>query len=101
MAVVVTRHAQERIKNRVCRKSNKQAEKSLSMGITHAEAKGSLSRYLDRLYLNGNNPNNIRIYGRSVFLFHNRTLITVLELPKKYYKICDKLVERRESIANA
>lgn len=91
----ITKHGEERIKERVCKKSNAVAKKALLEGISHNETSGSLNRFLTSLFMNGKNANNIKIYGRTVYLFCNDILITVIPLPKKYYKTCDKIKERK------
>ncbi|MDD3029787.1 MAG: hypothetical protein PHS57_05865 [Alphaproteobacteria bacterium] len=70
-------------------------------GITHTQTSGSLKRYLDGLYLRERKANNIRIYGDKVFLFAGETLITVLRLPQKYKKTCDRIREKAENRTNA
>lgn len=96
--VTVTRHATKRIRQRLgINKSatERMAEKALESGITHAEAKGKLSRYLDGIFLLNYKPTNLRIYNHSVYLFNGTTLITVLPLPNRFWKYADKLQRRK------
>lgn len=92
--VIVTRHGEKRIRKRLGIKkkcANRTAEKAMAFGVTHAEATGKLSRYLDSVYLPYRTANNMRVYNRAVYLFHGDTLITVLALPKQLHDLADKL----------
>lgn len=94
-----TKHSAQRTKDRlgISKKlSDKNAQKALDFGVTHAETTGSLNRYLTSLYFARENANNMRVYHRNVYLFHASTLITIIPLPKKYYDIADKLQKRKE-----
>lgn len=98
--VYVTRHADKRIRQRlgVNKKStDKIAEKALEFGITHAEAKGKLSKHLDGIFLLNYKPTNMRVYNHSVYLFNGNTLITVLPLPHKFWAYADKLQKQKYS----
>ena len=96
----LTRHSKTRLKER-CGANKSSQEKiattALEKGIKHAETSGSLRRYLDMLYLQERNANNIRIWGDKVFLFRADRLITVLQLPQKYMKVCSRIREREEA----
>lgn len=98
--IKVTRHAEKRIRQRlgVNKKSTERtAEKALQQGITHKEATGKLSKYMDGIFLANRTLNNMRVYNHSIYLFHGKTLITVLPLPKKYWNCADK-IKRKKSI---
>lgn len=98
MEVVVTKHAAKRTKERVGlskKIADKNAQKALECGITHAETTGRLSRYLDSLYFHNKTANNIRIYQRNVYIFNQNTLITILPLPAKYRKLVDQLQTKK------
>lgn len=97
--VTVTRHAGKRIRQRLGinkKSAGKAAEKALQFGITHAEAKGKLSRHLDGIFLLNCNPTNMRVYNHSVYLFNGSTLITVLPLPQKFWTYADKLQQQKK-----
>lgn len=90
----LTKHSKDRMKERCgLNKSAQQkaAETALAKGITHSDTSGSLRRYLDGLYLQKKNANNLRIWGDKVFVFHNERLITVLQVPNKYMGTCNKI----------
>ena len=95
----LTRHAKTRLKER-CGSNKSSQEKiaatALEKGIKHSETAGSLRRYLDMLYLQERNANNIRVWGDKVYLFRVNRLITVLQLPQKYMRVCAKIREKEE-----
>ena len=94
MEVIVTNHAKQRTKDRlgVSKKiADKITNKALENGITHAQAKGNLKAYLDKVYLTHKNANNLRVYNRKVYLFRGAVLITVINLPNKLINIADKI----------
>ena len=99
-SVVITKHSEKRTKNRLgLRKklAEKTAQKAFDNGLTHAETKGGLRRFVDKLYLSYKTGNNIRIYHRYVYIFQGNILITILDLPKKFYSLADELQERRDA----
>lgn len=101
--VVVTKHAEKRIRQRlgINKKSiGKAAEKALQLGVTHAEAKGRLSKYLDGIFLLNCNPNNMRVYNHAVYLFRGTKLITVLPLPNYLWTCADKLQRQKAKDVN-
>ena len=98
MAVKVSRHAAKRTKERVGlskKIADKNAQKALDEGITHAETRGSLNRYLNHIYFSDRTINNVRIYQHNVYLFAGKTLVTILPLPQKYRSTVDKIRESR------
>jgi predicted HAD superfamily Cof-like phosphohydrolase len=91
---MVTDHAEQRVKDRLGLSktiANKVANKALEKGIQHKDVSGSLRRFLDGLYLQYCTANGIRIYNNKVFLFHGNVLITILDLPHKYFKTVEKI----------
>ena len=65
--VRTTRHSAERTKNRVGlskKLTDKNAQRAFDYGLTHAETKAGLCRYLDKLYLPNGTANNMRVYHR-------------------------------------
>lgn len=72
VAVLITEHAHARAKERLVWKSkvlDKMAEKAFTEGIRHKDTKGSLMRYLTKLWFNYKHCNNVRIYGENIFFF--------------------------------
>lgn len=82
----ITAHAQARAKERLGWNSGalaRMAFKALNEGVTHAQTRGRLNRYLSKLYLSHEKGNNNRIYGEHVYIFHGDSLITVIHLPRE------------------
>lgn len=82
--IKVSRHAYERLHER-CGLSRKaairMAEKAFYTGMKHSDTKGQINRWITSLYFNNKNANNIRLYGNFVYIFCNKILVTVLEIP--------------------
>jgi len=82
--VKVTNHAQKRFKQRLglpktaCRKH---AQLAYDKGSKHSDAKGKAKRYMDKIFLDHHNANQMRIYGEFIYLFDKTTLITVMAIP--------------------
>ena len=96
----VTKHGATRMRERVGltkKNTDKFAEKALNLGIKHSETSGKLNKYITSLYFNNKNANNIRVYNRNVYIFSNDKLITVLNLPKDFWKMEDKIKERKRA----
>lgn len=101
--MVVTKHARERTKNRVCLRkgmAEKNAEKALTYGLTHADTTGGLKRYIDYLYLS-HGFGEVRIYHRYVYIFCKDKLVTILPLPNKYNDLADKLQREKNAKTEA
>lgn len=99
--VIMTEHSVQRTKDRVGlskKIANKNAQKALEFGITHSESKGGLRRYLDKLYLSNGNANNVRVYHRYVYLFRDNRLITVMNLPRKFFDIADQVQRQKDGV---
>jgi len=56
---------------------------AFNKGLTHAQAIGRLSKYFDKLYLEHETANNVRIYANYVWIFANETLVTVFPIPNR------------------
>ena len=85
MEVVVTQHADDRLKERLgLPKSARQsaAQRAFDKGKLHKEAKGKLKRYLDRCWLQHRTSNNVRLYAEHIWFFADERLVTVYEIPK-------------------
>lgn len=100
MDAIITDHAFERCKER-CGWHRKAAQRmatlALNEGIGHKDTKGALKRYVDGIYLSERNANNVRIYGRHVFLFAGVTLITVLHLDHQHVRAVEDLSGRKKA----
>jgi len=79
-----TVHGKKRIRKRIGIKKkavDRMRDAAFSKGVTHAQAKGRLSRYFDKLFLEHETCNNIRMYANYVWIFAGETLITVYPIP--------------------
>ena len=100
----VTKHASERIRKRMGASKegvDSIAEKALQKGLMRSEATGRLARYLDKLYFKERKCNNVRVYAQKVFVFNNKTLITVFGLPRQFFDAVAKALKRRDRQDNA
>ena len=82
--IEISRHAYERLHER-CGFSRKaatrMAEKAFYTGMKHSDTSGQINRWITSLYFNNKNANNIRLYGNFAYIFCNKILVTVLEIP--------------------
>ncbi len=97
---IVSKHAEKRTKTRlgISKKlADKNAKKAMEFGLTHAETKNGLKRYLDSLYLSYGIANNMRVYHHHVYIFKGVKLITILPLPQKFEKLADELQRNKKA----
>ena len=96
----VSRHADERTRKRVGipRSAVKRmAAKAMSEGVTRHETHGPLRRYLDALYHYNDSANNIRVWSEKVWIFSDHTLVTVLDLPRKYRARANSIAKKEDA----
>lgn len=82
--IEVSRHAYKRLHERcgLSRKAaTRMAEKAFYTGMKHSDTRGQINRWITSLYFNNKNANNIRLYGNFAYIFCNKILVTVLEIP--------------------
>lgn len=82
----VTYHARKRMKERMgVNKSSvdRMADIAYEKGICHSDTTGDLHRWMDAQYLSQKIANNMRIYGETLYVFRDQTLITVLHVPNR------------------
>lgn len=107
--VKLSNHGRKRVKERHGSEENKVAKRAYNYGIKREYTIGELRQYLDAVYyrhleedhtplLSANHkPQRIlRIYGNSVFIFHNNLLITSIVLPDKFTKDLSSYVKKEE-----
>lgn len=85
--VILTHHSKKRAKQRAGLSKNQavvMSDRALEDGIQHSDTKGSLHKWMDAEYLKYETANNCRLYANQLFIFHNKTLITVLNAPLIY-----------------
>jgi len=96
--IIITEHGAQRLKDRLGlskKLAEKNARKALEWGVTHAEAKGRLRKYFDKLYLSCGIANNVRVYCRHVYIFHGNVLITIMDLPRNLHRLADQIQEQK------
>lgn len=95
--VAITTHAQRRLKERAGMNKNtarKVAERAYCTGISFDNASSDIRKYISRVYMSHDKiANNIRIYGNIVYIFDNRTLITVFQMPQELVKQIEDYAE--------
>lgn len=94
----LTRHAAERASERMGLNTKalaRTAAKALSKGLAHADTKGSLNRYLSRLFLAQRKADNMRIHGEHIYLFAGESLITILHLPHEHKAAARRAMQRK------
>lgn len=95
--IIITRHAYKRAKERLRWKKSvlrRMAQVAFEEGFTHAETKGQLRGFLDKVWLNYKVCNNIRIYGEHVYIFADNRLVTIYRVQTKLIKHVKLLKER-------
>lgn len=89
----LTSHGRQRAGERLglsAQSADRLAERALESGVRAGRATGSLRKYLDALAI-GYRTTPV-VYGRHVYCFGgDKQLVTVLHLPKKYFKAVDRL----------
>lgn len=102
--VAVTRHAKRRLKERCGVNKNsaqKMAERAFENGISFENAGEILRKYISSIYLKHDKMcNNIRIYGNTVYIFDNQTLITVYLIPQEILQEMDTLADSIDEVAD-
>lgn len=95
--VAITTHAQRRLKERAGMNKNtarKVAERAYCTGISFDNASSDIRQYISKVYMSHDKiANNIRIYGNIVYIFDNRTLITVFQMPQELVKQIEDYAE--------
>ena len=79
--IEVSRHAYERLHGLSRKAATRMAEKAFYTGMKHSDTRGQINRWITSLYFNNKNANNIRLYGNFAYIFCNKILVTVLEIP--------------------
>ena len=98
MSTILTKHAEGRSRKRLGlnKKSvEKDSQAAFENGITHAEAKGHLKRFIDKLFLSHQKATNIRVYNGGVYLFAQNVLITIVPLPGHLRKISESIQRKK------
>ena len=72
------------------------ANKAFESGIRHKDTKGKLCKWIDSLYFHNESANNIRLYGDKAYIFCDRTLVTVIQIPSSLRNDMKVLVKERK-----
>lgn len=100
MSVIVTKHAEKRMRERVGlnkKAIQRAAETAYEKGIKHCETTGNLNKWVTSLYFNNRTANNIRLYGDKAWIFAGKNLVTILQIPASLKKSVKEAFERREN----
>ena len=92
----ISEHAKERIKERCGFNKNaieKMTNKAFEEGITHSQTKGRLNKWVTSLYFKNKKANNIRLYGDKAYIFCDKVLVTVIQIPIRLMKDFKKMVK--------
>lgn len=95
----ITKHANKRMKERGGLGKdarNRMAEKALTEGISHAETKGKLNKWVTSQFFYNCRANNIRLYGDKAYIFRDEVLITIVQIPSNLMKDFGKMIKRKE-----
>jgi hypothetical protein len=92
----VSNHAKERMKercgfNKKC--CDRMAIKAFEEGISHKQTKGRLNKWVTSLYFKNKSANNIRLYGDKAYIFCDKVLVTVIQIPIGLMKDFKKMVK--------
>ena len=88
-SIIITKHAYEKAKERLrwnTKVLDKMAQKAFNKGIHHKDTKGSLNKFITKVWFRYKSCNNIRIYGENIYFFSGQTLITLYRLKTKLIK---------------
>lgn len=100
MKVIVSRHAQERLKERcgLNKKSiQRMTEKAYTNGISRIEMNGRLHKWATSIARSGvSNATNVKLYGDKLFLFDRAILVTVIQVPPNILKDIDKMIRKEK-----
>ncbi len=93
----ISEHAKKRMKERCGfngKSQERMAQKALEYGITHAQTKGRLKKWITSLFFKNTNANNIRVYGDNAYIFCGSTLVTIIRVPANIRKDMQKMIRR-------
>lgn len=100
MPITITKHAEQRLKERVGlnkKALQRAAEAAYDKGIKHQETTGSLKKWVTSLYFNNKAANNIRLYNEKAWIFTDQKLITVIPMPVSLKKSLREMSERKKN----
>lgn len=83
--VVITKHAQYRGEKRVNVRGNtfvNMVLKAYTFGLGFENARQDMLEFIKRKYQSEYKANNVKVWGRHVYIFKNNLLLSVIDLPK-------------------
>lgn len=92
----ISNHAEKRMKERCGfnkKTSERMASKVFQEGITHSQTKGRLNKWVTSLYFKNKSANNIRLYGDKAYIFCDKVLVTVIQIPVDLMKNLQKMIK--------
>ena len=95
--MVVTKHAQKRIKERCGfnkKAMNRMSRKAYIDGVSYRDTKGQLNKWLNNVYFKNENTNNIKLYGDKAYVFCDDKLVTVLQVPHRLSKNMRSMIKK-------
>lgn len=100
MTVIVTRHAEKRLKERIglSKKAlQRAAETAYDKGVKHHETTGNLNKWVTSLYFNNCAANNIRLYNDKAWIFAGQNLVTVIQVPASLKNSLKETLDRKKN----
>lgn len=100
MTVTITKHAEQRLKERVglSKKALQCAtEAAYNKGVKHQETTGNLKKWVTSLYSNNKAANNIRLYNGKAWINAEQKLITVIQVPALLQNSLREMSVRKKS----
>jgi len=82
--VALTEHACKRARERLSWNEStleRMSIRAFESGLKRKNTNGLLKKYLDELWEQRKQANNLRLYGETLFVFSNNKLLTVWHLP--------------------
>ncbi|MBR0542378.1 MAG: hypothetical protein IJK26_09315 [Clostridia bacterium] len=96
--MILTNNAKKRMKEK-CNANKKSLERiaknAFEKGYTHSQTKGSLNKWITRLWHINPAANNIRIYGDKAYIFCDNRLITVIQIPANLTKNMKSMIKEQ------
>lgn len=86
-SVILTHHAKKRANQRAGitkNQLNTMSKRALSDGLSQNETINGLKKWMDSEFLKYKTANNCKLYANQLYIFHNQTLITILNAPLVY-----------------
>ena len=96
--IQISIHAEDRLKERCgLGKSaiKRMVQKAYDEGIPHSKTKGKLNKWVTSLFFKNTNANNIRLYGDKAYIFCNKILVTVIQIPASLTKDLQKMLKQK------